>query len=127
VSRYDLFRRRIAPIALLLAIGLIARDSCEKDQRTHTTVELQLGADKPRVRAVDVDVVIAGETIATFHRAALPGEVIGPCRFPLVAPEDDGELRIDVDLGGPHHRLTRRFHAVEGSTMLVTIPDSDPR
>lgn len=127
MSRYDLFRRRIAPIALFLAIGLIARDSCEKDKRTHTTIELQFGDDKPRIRAVDVDVVIGGETIATFHRAALPGSTIGPCRFPLVAPEDDGELRIDVDLGGPHHRLTRRFHAVEGSAMLVTIPDGDAR
>lgn len=127
MSRYDLFRRRIAPIALFLAIALIARDSCEKDKRTHTTVELQFGDDKPRVRAVDVDVVVGAETIATFHRAALPDSTIGPCRFPLVTPEEDGELRIDVDLGAVHHRLTRRFHAVEGSTMMVSIPDRDPR
>lgn len=127
MSRYDLFRRRIAPIAMFLGIALIARDSCEKDKRTHTTVELQFGEDKPQIRAVDVDVVIGGEAIATFHRAALPGSTIGPCRFPLVAPEDDGELRIDIDLGGPHHRLTRKFHAVEGSSMLVTIPDGDAR
>jgi hypothetical protein len=127
VSRYDLFRRRIGPFALFLALALIARDSCEKDKRMHTTVELQFGGDKPRIRAVDVDVIVGTETIATFHRAALPDSMIGPCRFPLVTPEDDGELRIDVDLGGAHHRLTRRFHVVEGSTMLVSIPDSDPR
>jgi hypothetical protein len=127
VSRYDLFRRRIAPIAFFLAIALIARDSCEKDKRTHTTVELGFGAAKPSVRAVDVDVVVGSETIATFHRAALPASTIGPCRFPLALPDDDGELRIDVDLGATHQRLTRRFHAVEGSTMLVTIPDGDPR
>jgi len=125
VSRYDLFRRRIAPIALFLAIALIARDSCEKDKRTHTTAELQFGDDKPRIRAVDVDIVVGTETIATFHRAALPDSTIGPCRFPLVLPEEDGELRIDIDLGASHHRLTRRFHAVEGSTMLVSIPDGD--
>jgi hypothetical protein len=127
VSRYDLFRRRIAPIAFFLAIALIARDSCEKDKRTHTTVELGFGSSKPSVRAVDVDVVVGSETIATFHRAALPDSTIGPCRFPLALPDDDGELRIDVDLGATHQRLTRRFHAVEGSTMLVTIPDGDPR
>jgi hypothetical protein len=125
--RYDLFRRRIAPIALFLGIGLIAHDSCEKDKRTHTTAELQFGGDKPRIRAVDVEVVVGDETIATFHRAAPPDSIIGPCRFPLVLPEDEGELRIDVDLGGPHHRLTRRIHAVEGSTLLVSIPDSDLR
>jgi hypothetical protein len=127
MSRYDLFRRRLAPIALLLAIALLARDSCEKDKRTHTTVELQFGGDKPNIRAVDVDIVSGNETIATFHRAALPDSIIGPCRFPLALADEDGELRIDIDLGGPHHRLTRRFHAVEGSAMLVTIPDGDAR
>lgn len=125
MSRYDLFRRRIAPVALFLALGLIVRDTCEKDKRTHTTVELQFGADKPRIRSVDVDVVVGGDTIARFHRAALPDSTIGPCRFPLALPEDDGELRIDVDLGASHHRLTRRFHAVEGSAMLIPIPDED--
>lgn len=127
MSRYDLFRRRIAPIALFLAIGLIVRDSCEKDKRTHTTVELSFGDAKPSIRAVDVEIVQGTETIAMFHRAALPGSILGPCRFPLALPEEDGELRIDVDLGATHRRLTRRFHAIEGSAMLVTIPDSDLR
>jgi hypothetical protein len=121
VSRYDLFRRRIAPVAFLLAIGLLARNSCEKDHRTHTTVEIQLGEARSRVRAVDADVMTGGETIARFHRAALPGTMIGPCRFELALPADDGELRIDVDLGAEHRRLTRPLHAVEGATMFVPI------
>ncbi|HEX3474695.1 MAG TPA: hypothetical protein VHT91_06615 [Kofleriaceae bacterium] len=128
MSRYDLFRRRIAPIAFFLALGLIARDSCEKSHRTHTTVELQLGDAQSRVRAVDVDAVTGGETIARFHRAALPGSLIGPCRFELALPADDGELRIDVDLGAEHRRLTRPFHAIEGATMFVPIDrDLAPR
>ncbi len=128
MSRYDLFRRRIAPIAFFLAIGLIARDSCEKNHRTHTTVEIQLGEARPQVRAVDVDVVIGGETVARFHRAALPGAMIGPCRFELALPADDGELRLDVDLGAEHRRLTRAFHAIEGSTTSVPIErDLAPR
>jgi hypothetical protein len=132
VTRYDLFRRRIAPIAFFLAIGLIARDSCQKSHRTHTTVELQLGDARSRVRAVDVDVVTGDQTVAQFHRAALPGALIGPCRFELALPADDGELRIDVDLGtdlgAGHRRLTRPFHAVEGATMFVPIEgDLAPR
>lgn len=128
VSRYDLFRRRIAPVAFLLAIGLIARDSCQKSHRTHTMVELQLGEARPRVRAVDVDVVAGGETVARFYRAALPGTMIGPCQFELALPVDDGELRLDVDLGADHRRLTRAFHAVEGATVFVPIEgDLAPR
>ena len=131
VSRYDLFRRRIAPIAFLVAIVLIARDGCERDRRTHTTVELQLGAIRPQVRAVDVDVVAGGETVARFHRAALPDAEIGPCRFELASSDrsgdEGGELHIDLDLGAAHRRLTRRFHAVEGGTLLVAIPDEPER
>jgi hypothetical protein len=128
VSRYDLFRRRIAPVAFFLAIGLIARDSCEKSHRTHTTVELQLGDARSRVRAVDVDVVTGNETVARFQRTALPGMMIGPCRFELALSADEGELRLDVDLGAEHRRLTRPFHAVEGATMFVPIEgDLAPR
>jgi hypothetical protein len=130
VSRYDLFRRRIAPIAFLLAIGLIARDSCEKDRRSHTTVEIDLGDARPRVRAVDVAVVVGGpgaEPVARFHRAALTDGGIGPVRFELASPQDDGELQIDLDLGlgAEHRQLTRRFHIVEGATLRVAITEAD--
>jgi hypothetical protein len=127
VSRYDLFRRRIAPIAFFLVIGLIAKDSCEKDQRTHTTVELAFGAAKPRVREVAVDVVVDGDTITTFRRTAQPDAVIGPCRFELAVPGDHGELRIDVELSDAHHQLSRRFYAVDGGTIQVTIRDDELR
>jgi len=127
VSRYDRFRRRLAPIALLVAIALLARDSCGKDKRTHTTVVLELGALRPQVREVQADVVVDGETIATYRRTALPGALIDPCRFAMVIPGDTGELRIDLDLGGAHRQVTKKFQAIEGSSMLVTIPDGDSR
>ena len=127
MSRYDLFRRRIAPIAFFLALALIAKDSCDGNQRTHTTVELTFGASTPAVRAVEVDVVVGGETVSTFRRAALPDSLIGPCRFELSLARDDGELRIDVDLGASHRQITRRFHAIEGSKMLISLRDDELR
>ena len=123
MSRYDLFRKRIAPIAMFLGIALIARDSCEKNQRTHATVELGFGATGDAVRAVDVDVLIGGDVVASFHRRALPDRPIGPCSFQLSVGEDDGELRIVVDRGATQQRLTRAFHAVEDATIAVPIPD----
>ena len=133
MSRYDFFRRRIAPIAFLLAIALIARDSCQKHERSRAAVELDFGAARARVRAVDVSVVAApdapggaggaGDEVARFHRSAAPDAGIGPCRFAVVIP--DGELRIDVDLGGEHRQLTRRFHAVGDATIQVAITEAD--
>ena len=134
MSRYDVFRRRIAPIAFLVAIALIARDSCDKEQRTHTAVELDFGDARPRVRAVDVEVFtgvtgsVAAEPIARFHRNAMSDAGIGPCRFDLASPDPDGELHIDVDLGAEHRTMVRRFRAVEGSTLHVPLAnDLRPR
>jgi hypothetical protein len=127
VSSYDLFRRRIAPIAFFLAIALIARDSCEKDKRTHTTVELELGADRAEIRAVDLEVFAGTERVGLYHRAALPDQAIGPVRFDLALADEDAELRIDIDRGARHQVLTRRIHALEGSTTLIAVPDRDAR
>lgn len=124
MSRYDLIRRRIAPIAFLLAIGLIARDSCNKAQRTHAAIELDFGDARPRVQAVDVRVIAGGDTVTTFRRAALGSGGIGPCRFDAVLPGEDGELQIDVDVAGEHRQLVRRFHAVEGATVRVPIGEA---
>ena len=121
MSRYDLFRRRIAPLAFFVAIALIARDSCEKDKRTHTTVELEL-ADRPTVRAVDVEVFAGSDRVAAFHRAALSGADIGPVRLDLALAADDAELRIDIDRGDQHQTLARNIHVIEGSTTLISIP-----
>jgi len=121
VTRYDLIRRRIAPIAFIAAIALLGWHTCRVEQRTHATVVLDFGDARPRVRAVDVDVVVGGETIARFQREALPGLMIDPCRFEVAMPEETGELRIDVALAsGRHARVTRHVSAIEGST--VTVP-----
>lgn len=127
MSRYDLFRRRIAPIAFFVAIALIAKDSCDKGQRTHTTVELEFGASQSEVRAVDVEVFVGDALVARAHRSALPGSTIRPVRFPVALPDEDGELRIEVDRGATRQVLTRRFHAIEGSTTTITIPEPDQR
>lgn len=126
MSRYELFRKRIAPIAFFLAIAFLARESCEKDKRLHTTVELVFGDTKPAIRTVDVDIMAGTEVVATFHRAAQTGSVIGPCQFPVVLPDEVGELRIDIDRGDAHQKLVRRIQIIEGSTTRVIIPDPEP-
>jgi hypothetical protein len=128
VSRYDLFRRRLAPIALFIALALIAKDSCDKDN-TRATVEIVFGADtdKARIREVDAEVWVGTELLSAFHRVAAPGALIGPCRFEVALPERDGELRIEVDLGDTQRRITRRFHALDDATITVTIAADELR
>jgi hypothetical protein len=127
VSKYDLFRRRIAPVAFLLALGLIAFDQCGKEERTRATFVLDFGTAAKDVRAVEAAIWMNEAQVTQFRRTASEGAYIGPTRFEASLPATEDELRIDVELGsGVHKLVTRRIEFTEGAT--VTIPlDSDLR
>ncbi len=121
MSRYDLFRRRIAPVAFVLALGFIAYDTCDKQERSHATFVLDFGAAAPDVRSVQAEVWMNEAQVTQFRRGAADGAYIGPARFEASLPETHGELRIDVELrGGSHRSISRRFSFAEGAT--VTVP-----
>lgn len=118
MTKYDLFRRRIAPVAFGIAIVLMARESCKKqdEQRARASIVIDVGAAD--VRAIDAEVWEGGEQVAVFHRRALAGHAIGAIRFD--APAHDGEVRIDVELPSGMRHVVRSLHADEGA--VVTMP-----
>lgn len=121
MTRYELFRKRIAPIAFGVAIVLLARESCTKQSRTHVTFVLEPGAARTEIRSVEADVWEDEAQVSEYRRNADDGAYIGPMSFKAALPDRDGELRLDVDLGARGHRtFARRFHVDEGAT--VTVP-----
>ena len=123
MSRYQKWRRRLAPVAFGIAIAALARESCNKEHRTHATVVIDLGGAALDARALDAEVRIDDAVIATFHKQALSGSRLGEAKFEASLPAEDAELRIDVDLGARHVRVARRIHIVEGSTATVPLGD----
>jgi hypothetical protein len=127
VTRYQVFRKRIAPIAFGVAIVLLARESCQGQSRTHATFVLEPGAAAHEIRSVEADLYIDSNQFSEFHRTAPDGAYIGPMRFEAAMPEKDAELRFDVDLGARGHRtFTRHVHADDHATVTVPL-DSDLR
>ncbi len=127
MTRYELFRKRVAPIAFGLAIVLLARDSCMKQERTHATVVLEPGAARPEIRSVEADMFLEGSQISSFRRDAVDGAYIGPMQFKVALPQRDVDLRLDVDLGAKGRRaFVRHVHADEGGTVTVPL-ESDLR
>jgi hypothetical protein len=120
VTRYDFFRRRIAPVAFGVAIVLLARQSCQKQEHTTATFVLDFGSAAAEVSAVDVDVYEHGEMFSHFHRDAIAPDHIGPARFTGALPDTDGELRIDVAIPAGVRHIVRAFHADDAAT--VTVP-----
>jgi hypothetical protein len=127
VTRYELFRKRIAPVAFGVAIVLLARESCMKQHRTHATFVLEPGAAQQEIRSVEADVWIGDAEVSTYRRNADQGAYIGPMRFVAALPDPDCELHLDVDLGARGHRtFVRHVRADEGATVTVPL-DSDLR
>ncbi len=124
MSRYQVWRRRLAPVAFGIALAFIARDACNKEQRTHATVVIDLGASTADVRALDADVMIGQDVIAHFHKQALVGGRIGETKFEASLPAEDADVHIDVDLGTRHVAVARRIHIVEGSTVTIPLGDA---
>ena len=116
MTRYEFFRRRIAPFLFLGLVGLIALDTCKKSERTHATIVLDLGEARRTVRVIEAELVVDDEVINTFQRKAL-GSEMGPTRFEVAMPRKDGELRVTAD----GKRLVRRIHAEEGATVTVSL------
>jgi hypothetical protein len=121
VTRYDLFRRRIAPVAFVAAIALIAYDTCNKQDRTSATFVMDFGAAAPRVKAVDAEVWVGDDQLSTFHRTALDGREIGDVRFKQALPARDGEVRIDVTLDTARRHVVRRFHADDDAVVALAL------
>jgi hypothetical protein len=122
VTKYDLFRRRIAPIAFALAIGFIAYDTCNKHERTTATIVIDYGAAEPDVRAIEAEVWMNGEQVTQFRRAAVEGAYIGKTQFKGSLPDTDGEVRMDIELaGGQHRNVTRTIHVSEGAIVTIQL------
>jgi hypothetical protein len=124
VTRYELFRKRIAPVLFLGMVGVIAYDACSTQARTHATIVLDLGDAASGVREVNAELFSGGESIAVFHRIAPPGSSIGPCRFETAMPEETGELRIDVRLATRTISLARLIRPIEESVTTVQLADA---
>jgi hypothetical protein len=123
VTRYEFFRKRIAPVLFLGMVGLIAFDTCKKQERHHSTIVIDLGVAEARVKSIEADLIVENEPIGHFERRALSETRIGcPCRFETAMPKEDGTLKLTVELeGGERRMLTRHVRAIEGGTVTLQL------
>lgn len=121
MSRYDFFRKRIAPVAFLIVVGLIAYDAYDKDraERARATIVIDLGSAASQVRSVDAELTVDGESVGSFQRdlAVRPGEL----RFEVRMPKERGELRVEARVGETTKRVVRQVDVEEGGTTTVSI------
>jgi hypothetical protein len=123
VTKYDWFRRRIAPVAFGVAIVLMARESCHHGEQREVTFVIDLGAARPEVRVVDAELWAGGQRISVLHRAAVGG-TIGNIQFKAMLPEREGEVRMDVETTRRLDHVVRNFFAEDGSTITLRVGET---
>ncbi len=122
-SRYQLVRRVIAPIAVVLAIGLLVRESCQEAAREPVSFSLQLGDGAARVRHVRVDLWTPGDdgaSVGFVERTFGDGGAVDGVRWSQPVPRADLEVTISLTLDtGEVVALRRRVHAPPGAAVSV--------
>nr|MBA3502911.1 hypothetical protein [Deltaproteobacteria bacterium] len=73
MTRYEFFRKRIAPLLFLGMVGVIAYDACEKEERHHATIMIDLGDAELRVKGFTAELVVNNDVVSTFERRAISG------------------------------------------------------
>lgn len=122
MSKYDFFRRRVLPLAMVVVFGLLTYETCNKHERTQATLVFTYGVFEKDVQYVEAEVWMNDEYVTTLKRQALDGAYIGTTRFQLSLPDTSGEIRISLDLtGGVRKQVTRRLHVREGDTVTFDL------
>jgi hypothetical protein len=114
-SFYQTLRRRIAPVAFLLALALLGSRTCANES-TRVEIRLELGAAATHVETLRVDVFPvfpagAATGVASFERHLRGQPVQGPLGFEVAL--DPGTYRLRVDA-----RLRARLRAGAASSAV---------
>jgi hypothetical protein len=119
-SRYARFRRRLAPVALVIAIGVLVHENCKGKQAAGQAIELRFGAHRAEVTRVRADVLVGGTPVAHFERDLTAG---GDAPVALRALTEDDPAVIVVDLATTHgpRRVTRDLAPDPGATIVVDL------
>jgi hypothetical protein len=121
---YQVVRKRIAPIAIILAFGLLIFETCSKQERIDVRFVLDLGGASETVSRVEVDVLDAeGEPLSTFTRERDAAGVMGNPAFDAVLSEREATLAIRLHVPGRVIRAERRIVTDEGAVVTVALAD----
>jgi hypothetical protein len=114
-SRYDLFRRIVAPLALVAALGLLAHQTCGAEERAAVGFAVDLGDAAATVERVRVELWSEGAMVGSFE-----ADADRPLRWRQPVPRDELEARIELTRAdGTVESVRRRVHAPSGAEVTI--------
>jgi hypothetical protein len=117
-SRYQWFRRKLAPVALVVALLVLAHETCNKKGAESETIELRFGDHVRELRSVHAEIFVDGQPAGHMDRD-LSVDPNTPVTFPAVLDGERATIRIDVVTATGPRRFERTLTA--GSRVIVDL------
>jgi hypothetical protein len=109
----------------VLAIALLARESCQEKERAGVSFALDLGEAAAQVRHVRVDLWSDDVSIGFIERGFGADGVVETVRWRQAVPSDHVEVTIALTMAdGEVVALRRQVHAPSGAAVVI---DARPR
>lgn len=123
-GRHASFHRRLAPVAMLVGVGVLVWQMCKPPDRVDVTLTVDLGAAAERVTDVEVR-IRDGETVVGQVRRRQGGpHAISPLVTKLSLPRGLLTVEFDVVAGSRRHQLSRRIDVQSGTPQVeVSVGD----
>lgn len=118
-SRYARFRRRLAPVALVIAVGVLVHETCKHDDVTTETIELRFGTHVAEIRHLRADVIAGGVPVAHVERDVGVGGP--PVRFAVDAGGEHPRIQVDLTTASGPRRIERELVLEAGATVVVDL------
>lgn len=120
MSRSQTFRRIAAPIAVVLALGLLARTSCQQKEREPVRFVLDFGDRAPEVRHVRVDLWDGDTSTGWFERDFDAGGATRRVDWRQPVSGHDLDATIDLTLASGSFAPRRvHLHVEPGGTTVI--------
>jgi|GEM_PF-2864459 len=118
----DVLRKRVAPLAFLAAVGLLAAETC-RVEAARITVRVELGEAASRVDRLRIDYFFEGDPIDAFVERELGAAPVTSFEHELQIPAGLYEARVRARTGGETRQLSRRFQAGGAATVVLDLAD----
>lgn len=119
-TRYQVFRRVIAPVALVAALALLAYDTCRAEEGADVRFAVDFGDTAPDVRHVRIDLWHGDDSVGFFERSFGEAGAVDPVRWKQPVPGGALDATISVTVvGGEVVPMRKRLRAPEDGEIVI--------
>ena len=118
-TRYQVFRRVVAPVALIAALALLAYDTCRTEDSAEVRFAVDFGDTASEVRHVRIDLWDGDASFGFFEKRFGDAGATAPVRWKQPVPSGALEATISVTLASGEVVPMRKPLRADGGEIVI--------